>query len=107
MATHSSILAWEIWTEEPGRLATMGSQRIGHNLATKQQQLLFCRISNASSDYTSSVAMTSLPEELVVSLKQKQYRELVTQLIQDSVSFALNHLFIGCLDYSFFLLLFE
>ena len=56
VATHSSILAWEIWTEEPGRLATMGSQRIGHNLATKQQQLLFCRISNASSDYTSSVA---------------------------------------------------
>ena len=106
MATHSSIPAWEIWTEEPGRLATMGSQRIGHNLATKQQQLLFCRISNASSDYTSSVAMTSLPEELVVSLKQKQCRELITQLIQDLVSFALNHVFIGCLDY-FVLLLFE
>ena len=32
MATHSSILAWEIpWTEEPGRLQSMGSQRIGHN----------------------------------------------------------------------------
>ena len=32
MATHSSILAWEIpWTEEPGRLQTMGSQRVGHN----------------------------------------------------------------------------
>jgi len=31
MATHSSILAWEIpWTEEPGRLQSMGSQRIGH-----------------------------------------------------------------------------
>ena len=30
-ATHSSILAWEIpWTEEPGRLHSMGSQRVGH-----------------------------------------------------------------------------
>ena len=32
MATHSSILAWKItWTEEPGRLQSMGSQRVGHN----------------------------------------------------------------------------
>ena len=36
MTTHSSILAWEIpWTEEPGRLPSMESQRVGHNLATK------------------------------------------------------------------------
>ena len=34
MATHSSILAWRIpWTEEPGGLQFMGSQRVGHNLA--------------------------------------------------------------------------
>ena len=32
IATHSSILAWEIlWTEEPGGLQTMGSQRAGHD----------------------------------------------------------------------------
>ena len=32
MATHSSILARKIpWAEEPGRLQSMGSQRIGHN----------------------------------------------------------------------------
>ena len=38
MATHSSILAWEIpCTEEPGGLQPMGLQRVGHNLATKQQ----------------------------------------------------------------------
>ena len=31
MATHSSILAWRIpWTEELGRLQSMGSQRVGH-----------------------------------------------------------------------------
>ena len=35
MATHSSILAWRIpWTEEPGGLQSMGSQRVGHNEAT-------------------------------------------------------------------------
>ena len=32
MATHSSIVAWKIsWTEEPGGLQSMGSQRVGHD----------------------------------------------------------------------------
>ena len=32
MATHSSILAWRIpWTEKPGRLQSMGWQRVGHD----------------------------------------------------------------------------
>ena len=32
MATHSSILSWEIpWTEESGRLQSMGSKRVGHD----------------------------------------------------------------------------
>ena len=32
MKTHSSMLAWIIpWTEEPGKLQSMGSQRVGHN----------------------------------------------------------------------------
>ena len=32
MAAHSSILAWRIpWTEEPGGLQSMGSERVGHN----------------------------------------------------------------------------
>ena len=35
MATHSNILAWRIpWTEEPGRLQSMGSQRVEHNWVT-------------------------------------------------------------------------
>ena len=35
VATHSSILAWMIpWTEEPGGLQSLGSQRVGHNRAT-------------------------------------------------------------------------
>ena len=36
MATHSSILAWRIpWREEPGGLQSIGSKRVGHELATK------------------------------------------------------------------------
>ena len=32
MATHSSILAWKIpWTEEPGRVQSVGLQRVGHD----------------------------------------------------------------------------
>ena len=38
MATHSSILAWKIpWTEEPGGLQSLGSQRVRHNWATKHE----------------------------------------------------------------------
>ena len=36
MAIHSSPIAWRIpWTEEPGGLESMGSQRVGRNLVTK------------------------------------------------------------------------
>ena len=36
MATHSNVLAWEIpWTEEPGGLQSIGSQRAGHVLGTE------------------------------------------------------------------------
>ena len=42
MATHSSILVWEIlWTEEPGGLQSMKPQRVEYNLVTKQQQQMF------------------------------------------------------------------
>ena len=35
MATHSSIPAWKIpWTEEPGRIQSIGSHRVGHDFAT-------------------------------------------------------------------------
>ena len=38
MATHSSILAWEIpWTEELGRKQSMGLQTVRHNTVTKRQ----------------------------------------------------------------------
>ena len=43
MATHSSTLAWKIpWTEEPGRLQSMGSRRVGHDCATSLSFSLSC-----------------------------------------------------------------
>ena len=42
MRTHSTILAWKIpRTEEPGGLQSIGSQRVRHDLATKQQPEVF------------------------------------------------------------------
>ena len=42
MATHSSILAWKIpWTEEPGRLQSMGSLRVGHDWVTSLSLFTF------------------------------------------------------------------
>ena len=48
MATHSSIIAWRIpWTEEPGRLQSMGSQRVGHDQGCIFSPYLF----NLSAEY--------------------------------------------------------
>ena len=45
MTTYSSILAWKAqWTEEPGRLQSMGSQKVEHDLATGNQSSLVNRI---------------------------------------------------------------
>ena len=44
IATHSSILAWRIpWTEEPGGLQSMGSQRVILDLATEHTHFPFVR----------------------------------------------------------------
>ena len=42
MATHSNTLAWKIqWAEEPGRLQSMGSLRVGHDSATSLSLFTF------------------------------------------------------------------
>ena len=49
MVTHSSNLAWEIpWTEEPGELWSTGSQRVSHDLMTKQQHVNYLVIKIAN-----------------------------------------------------------
>ena len=45
MATHSTILAWEIsWTEEPGRLQSIGSQRVRHNWVRTHTHTTICQV---------------------------------------------------------------
>ena len=45
VAVHSSILAWEIpWTEEPGRVQSMGLQRVGHDRATNTFTSIYKRL---------------------------------------------------------------
>ena len=49
MATHFSILAGKIpWPEEPGGLQSMGSQRVGHDLATAWTSLIAQLVKNLS-----------------------------------------------------------
>ena len=61
MAAHSSIPAWRIpRTEEPVGPQSMGSQRDGHNLATKQQQFLVLLLNDNKTFYISSTSW-SLP----------------------------------------------
>ena len=44
MTTHCSILAWEIpWTEEPGGLQSIGSQRVRQDLATNNNKINFAQ----------------------------------------------------------------
>ena len=48
MATHSSILAWEIpWTEEPSGLQSLGLQRVRHDLVIKPSPPLFTYLESA------------------------------------------------------------
>ena len=69
MATHSSILAWEIpWTEELDGLQSMGSQTVEHNLGAKQQQIhtyicvyIYIYIERERDTYIFSVSIFSIP----------------------------------------------
>ena len=72
MATHSSILAWRIpWTEEPGGLQSMGSQRVIHDWVTWQQHsllLLFPLILFTKKHYVFHIAYHSYSSPLLPTL---------------------------------------
>ena len=70
MPTQSSILAWRIpWTEEPGGLQSMGSQRVGHDWVTKHiQQGVDVKASSPSSSHPLLPAMSTGPFSVSVSL---------------------------------------
>ena len=59
MATHSSILAWESpWTEEPGGLQSMVSQRVGHDSVTERASA--CLIKRDFADGVKALEMERL-----------------------------------------------
>ena len=65
MATHSSILAWRIqWREEPGRLRSTGSQRVGNDWATSLSFFLFLPWCPWDSCRSSSVSIVHTPSWL-------------------------------------------
>ena len=69
MATHSSVLAWETpWTEEPGGLQSMGSQRVGHDWAEAQE--LYAQNSDRFITSLISVNPHSCPEMKLLSFLQ-------------------------------------
>ena len=57
MATHCSTLAWKIpWTEEPGRLLSMGSHRVGHDWATSLSLYTFHALEKDMATHSSVLA---------------------------------------------------
>ena len=57
MATHSSTLAWKLpWTEEPGRLQSMGSLRVGHDWATSLSLFHFHALEKEMATHSSVLA---------------------------------------------------
>ena len=57
MAPHSSTLAWKLpWTEEPGRLQSMGSQRVGHDWATSLSLFHFPELEKEMATHSSVLA---------------------------------------------------
>ena len=79
MATHSSVLAWKIpWTQKPGRLQSMGSQRVRHDLATNPH---FCECSprnSTSSHYKDQIEIPSC-------FSQKEGKNIVFSLIRPAL----------------------
>ena len=74
MATHSKILAGEIpWTEEPGRLQSIGSQRVGHNLATEHTHIISdnikCSLRNGELEEWVAERRQNFPEEVAFILR--------------------------------------
>ena len=86
MATHSSILAWEIpWTEEPGRLLPIGLHRIGHDwsdLPHAQQQL----------NPNPAQVLRRFGEVSILTTSQKRWADFWEEIIFTSVSTVLLYI---------------
>ena len=76
MATHSSILAWEIpWTEEPGGLWSMGSQRVRHDWETSRSLSI-----NVLTDWMERHQYSRQNPSLLLPLRQQSFLSLFVSL---------------------------
>ena len=95
MATHSSI-AWETpWTEEPGGLQSLGSQRVGYNLTIKQQPQQ--TVSGQQGRNQSYPGITGGPKSLLKYSQHFIYLKTHSQ-VTDTIKMAINifHIFSRC-----------
>ena len=96
MATHPSIIAWEIsWTEEPGGLQSMGSQRVGHywsDLACLRSFIMLTRRANSTStrSYCSFYISLITDVDSVSCLLVMWLSSLVRCLLKSFTHFILN-----------------
>ena len=86
MATHSSSIAWKIpWMEEPGRLQSMGSQRVRHDWATslssqvrkRKDKYCMCSVTSVVSDSLQSMDWTPQTPLSVGFSRQEYWRGLL------------------------------
>ena len=80
MAIHFSILAWEIpWMEGPGGLQSMGPQRVGHDLATKQHMYVYM-----PSVHSNQFACSSLIASITLCMGFLCLSKFITLLVNPS-----------------------
>ena len=83
MTTHSSILAWKIpWTEEPGRLQSMGLQRVRHDWATS---LHFTRFVIAILPRNKRLSNSWLQSPSAVILESKKMKSVTVSIVSPSI----------------------
>ena len=88
MTTHSSILAWEVpWTEEPGRLQSIGSKKSQHSLAVQHLQPACLRI-ETETIYSLKLRRCLIAIFICISLRLN----LFTHVLTLGVSFSMNYL---------------
>ena len=79
MATHSSTLAWKIPWEDPGRLQSMGSQRVGHDWATLLHFTSGVKVQYQRTFNLSSLTFyekTSLPDPVLIPIFILSYKKI-------------------------------
>ena len=102
MVTYSSILSWGIpWTEEPGRLQSMGSQSVGHNWATNTHNI--CEVKVAQSYLTLCNPMDcSLSASYVLGILQARILEWIAMPSSRGSSQPRDGIRVSCIAGGFF-----